>query len=351
MRRMAGACLARCRGAGRLVRVALAALLAGGCGDDESSPASPGSAAKPAAATEKAAVAAPTGAAVRTPAPAVEPPRPAPAKVVLLEAGRKPRRALRYELPGSYRDKLGMTIRVGMEMGSGAEAVKIDLPVIRLGMDVTSAGERSADRVFRFELTDADAQAGDKMFASMQDQLVAQMKKAVGAAGTLVVDPRGVNREVNLELPPDMDPQMSESMRWSRQAMEQMSAPLPEEAVGKGARWQVEQLVQLNGLAVVQRTEFELTALKRTRASLKTTITQRADPQIVALPGVPAGFKAELLSHSGKGSGRIDLDLGRLVPIKSTVRLETETSMRITGQGQVQPMQTRARAEVSVGRR
>jgi hypothetical protein len=349
---MAGA-LARCRGARLLARVALAAsLLASGCGDDEAAPASPGAAARPAAtANTAAAVARPVRAAAGSAAPAVEPPRPEPAKVVLLEAGRKPRRVLRYKLPRSYRDKLGMTIRVGMEMGSGAEAVKIDLPVIRLAMDVAAAGERAADSVFRFELTDADALPGDKMFASTHDQLVAQMKKAVGAAGTLVVDPRGVSREVDLDLPPEMDPQMSESMRWSRQAMEQMSAPLPAEPIGIGARWQVDQLVQLNGLAVMQRTEFQLTALKRTRLSLETTISQRADPQVVALPGVPADFKAELLSHTGKGAGRIDLDLGRLVPGKSTVRLETETSMRITGQGQVQPMQTRARAEVTVGRR
>ena len=104
-------------------------------------------------------------------------------------------------------------------------------------------------------------------------------------------------------------------------------------------------------MTVKQRTEFVLTSLERARGSLKTTITQSADPQVVALPGVPAGFKADLLSHAGKGAGQIDLDLTRLVPRKSTVRLESETSMRITGQGQDQTMQTTARAEVSVGRR
>ena len=165
----------------------------------------------------------PARVAARTAAPAAA--RPAPATVVLLEAGRKPRRMLRYKLPASYRDKLGMKIRVAMEVGSGAETAKIELPVIRLAMDLAASGEREGDRVFRFELTDADALPGDKMFAGMHDHLVAQMKKAVGATGTMVVDPRGVNRAVSLELPPDMDPQMSESMRWSHQAMEQMSAP------------------------------------------------------------------------------------------------------------------------------
>ncbi len=129
------------------------------------------------------------------------------------------------------------------------------------------------------------------------------------------MDHRGVTRQMNLELSAVLDPQMRQSMESGRQAMEQLSAPLPEEPVGIGARWQVEQLVDQNGLELKQKIVYQLVELEGKRASLKATITQTGDPQVTSLPNLPPGFTAELLSHSGAGSGRVELHLGRLEPL------------------------------------
>ena len=287
--------------------------------------------------------------------PAAAPPRPVAARapeVVLLEPGKAPRVRLRYDLPDSYREKIGMTMVMAMEMGTSGQTVRLQLPPLGMEMQLDVIEKLDDSRVrCKFAVTGAKVlPGGDATFATMRDHLGRELKKAVGVAGTLVMDDRGLSRGMDLALPPDMDPQMRSAMESSRQAMEQLSSPLPEEPVGVGARWQVEQTIEQNGLRLAQKSVYQLVKLKGARGSLKTTITQSADPQVVALPNLPADFKAELLSHSGKGKGGVELDLKRPVPRRSTVAIKTDSSIKVTGQGQEQTMQMKADTKVTVGR-
>lgn len=278
-----------------------------------------------------------------------------PAKVALLTPGKSPRKPLRYSLPSaSFKQKIGMTMTMAMDMqmGAGGQSVKMRLPPIRMEMEL-SVAEKLSDQEVRckFAVTGADVLAGgDPMFDAMRGTLKSELQKAVGVGGGLIVNHRGVNRKMELALPPDMGQQMRQTMESSWQAMDQLSSPLPEEPIGLGARWQVDQLIEQNGLKLKQKTIFELVKLKGSKGVLKTTITQTADPQITSLPNIPAGFTAELLSHSGSGTGEVDLDLTGLAPRAATVSIKTDTAIKVTGQGQNQNMQMKADTKVDISR-
>jgi hypothetical protein len=244
-----------------------------------------------------------------------------------------------------------MTMAMDMSMGPG-QSMKMRLPPIVMEMELAVVEKLSGDEMrCKFAVTGADVlPGGDKLFDAMRGQLKAELNKVVGAAGTLIMNNRGVTREMNLALPANMDPQMRQTMESSRQAMEQMSSPLPEEPVGIGARWQVDQTIEQNGLVLKQKAVFQLIKLKGKQGALKTTITQSADPQVANLPNLPAGFTAHLLSHSGSGSGKVDLDLTRLVPAKATINIKTDSSIKVTGQGQDQSMQMKADTKVDISR-
>lgn len=315
------------------------------------------------------AAAAPTAKAAPQPLAAAQPgptkapppkaaPMPPPAggrapTVVLLDPGKGPRKPLRYDLPGAYKDKIKMTMTMAMDMNMGpGQSMKMQLPPIYMEMELSVVEKLGNDEMrCKFAVTGADVlPGGDKLFEAMRDQLKAELNKVVGAAGTMIMNNRGVTRDMNLALPSNMDPNMRQTMESSRQAMEQMSSPLPVEPVGIGARWQVDQRIEQNGLVLKQKAVFQLSKLKGKKGALKTTITQTADPQTAKLPNLPAGFTAQLLSHSGTGGGKVDLDLGRLVPSRANVDIKTDTSIKVTGQGQDQSMQMKADTKVDIGR-
>ncbi|HYU15236.1 MAG TPA: DUF6263 family protein [Candidatus Acidoferrum sp.] len=337
--------LDRARGRGGLSRllsaVSIAALAIGACKGEARSPSAP----------------APAGEAERTPAVGltaapVGPGTAQPATVVLLEPGKEPRTVLRYSLSPSAREKLGLTMTMAMEMGLAGHNMRMQVPPIHMENELAVAeklGEREV--LCRFAITSAELlPGGDKIFESARGQLEAELKKTVGTHGTLAVDDRGLNLRLDLALPAGMDPQMSQAMQSSRQALEHVSSPLPEEAVGVGARWQMDQSIEHDGIKMKQKVSYELVELKGQRAQLHATIEQTADPQVATMPGLPPGLRAELLSHTGSGSGTIDIDLSKLVPTSSSSTIHTETSIKVTGQGQDQTMLMKADSKVEISR-
>jgi hypothetical protein len=286
------------------------------------------------------------------PAPTSAPAAAKPATVVLLDPGKQPRARLRYVLPASYKGRVGMTMTMGMEMAIAGQNVNMRLPPIRMVMAL-GVTEKLGDEAVRctFEVTDAEVMpGGDKMFETMRDKLAADIEKAVGAAGVMVLDHRGVVRNLDLTLPAGMDPQMKLAMESSRQGMEQMSSPLPEEPVGIGARWQVDQRIEQNGLELQQKAIYQLVRLKGKKGKLKTTLTQTATPQIATLPNLPPGVKTEILSLTGAGSGSGDLELDQLIPRAFTIGVKTDTSIKVTGQGPDQTMQMKANTRIDLER-
>lgn len=275
----------------------------------------------------------------------------APPKVTLLSAGKGPRHQLRYTFHEGQHEKVAMTMTIGMEMSmSGGQSLPVQMPPIEMDLDLSvmkKLGAHEGRVKFVISKTDVKDTSGSAMAATLREQLA----KAEGASGTVVVNDRGESRDMTLSLPAGMPQQMRQMMESSKQAVAQLSSPLPEEAVGRGARWKVDQVIRENGLTINQVAAFELKSVHGKRVVLKTTITQSAKNQAVAMPGIPAGVTATLLSHKGDGSGVIHADTNHLAPDASKVKIHTDSNLKVSGGGQNQSVAMKVNTNVDVKRR
>jgi hypothetical protein len=109
---------------------------------------------------------------------------------------------------------------------------------------------------------------------------------------------------------------------------DQMSSPLPEEAVGVGARWEVRQATatSVSGMAVFQKVVYELTAVDGPSLALRVTTELTAPRQTVS--GLSSGMDAQVESYAGNGTGTVSMRLDSLAPTADlTVKMSNVMSV------------------------
>jgi hypothetical protein len=272
------------------------------------------------------------------------------AVVKLIEPGAEPRKELRYALKTGTKESIDLIMGMQMKMnipGMPMPATKVPKMKMTMSVEITDkVGDKEAK--YHFAVTDAgvlDTPGVDPMVATMTGT---ELKKVVGMKGTAIVDSRGFNRDSQLELPPGLNPQMKQMMEGTKQSMDQLSSPLPEEAVGVGAKWELIQTLTQNGITVKQKTLFELVSIDGDKGVLKAGVMQSADRQNAAMPNLPPGVKAELLSLNSTGDGEITFDLSGLLPHKAHTAIKTSSSFSMEQGGQKQQMSLDADLEMTL---
>ena len=92
------------------------------------------------------------------------------------------------------------------------------------------------------------------------------------------------------------------------------AAPLPEEPVGKGAKWEHVSPLKSDAISLTQRATFTLVNETADSVDLDLTIEQTAPSQEMHAPGLPAGAKVTIKSVDSHGTGHSQVFLNRLVP-------------------------------------
>lgn len=250
--------------------------------------------------------------------------------ITLLDPGAEPRRALRYRLTEGAREALVMRTNLIIDTTTdGTPAPTIEYPpvVMNLRLHIASKPSDSEAR-YTFALASVDVEDAPGVLPEVLETMRQHFRAVTGMTGSAHVDTRGFNWDARMDLPPDMTPAVQQMMDSAAQNMDQVSAPLPEEPVGQGARWELRQTIEQNGVTLQQTTLFELIELDGTRGILTTKISQHADRQPMTLSGAP-GAAAEMLTLESAGSGRIYFDLDRLVP-RSTLDMRSDYGLRVT---------------------
>ena len=271
--------------------------------------------------------------------------------VELLTAGDAPRRELRYELSPGASERV--TIDLDMEMAVALGDVPsppVQLPRMQMVLDLRvdeAVGDDGAR--YSFELSEARTLDSDGVDPTVLRAIERGLADTIGTRGTAVVDARGFNRQSRVDIPEGAPPETRQMMETTAQQMEQLAAPLPAEPVGEGARWEVVQHLEQNGVALVQTSVMTLESLDDDSGTISTSIRQTADPQTVEMPGAMAGASAELVELRSRGDGEFRFDLSRLMPLRATMRSESETRFEIdVGEGESQPMTTQMELALTV---
>jgi len=259
-----------------------------------------------------------------------------PAIVTLVAPGAQPRTALRYAIAKDYKAHMDLTMLMNMSMAmAGGPEQPLQMPGIKMGADVqvtnvAPSGDVSFDLAFTG--VHVDEAGADPSIVAMLQSLDTDFK---GVRGSTTMTNRGAASDWQIDLSKVTNPQLSQMMGSLSSSLNNLSVPLPEDAVGVGARWEARQTIQANGVQVRQKTTFELVALDGRAIKFKMTIEQTAPPQAINNPSMPPGADAALEQWTGNGGGTVAIDLTSLVPTSETT-MQSSMVMSISFGGATQ---------------
>lgn len=285
--------------------------------------------------------------AVPTTAPKTKPPLPSAAqpiapkaKIELLSLGSQPRQLLRYQPTVNTKELATLTMTMDMKMSMSGKAFPTQLPSSTMKIETTVTQVASnGDIHYTFRYVDADVAASANTPPALVRELRSQLNKLVGISGNYVIDNRGQVKSGNLKVPPNIEKSTKQLLEQLSQSFEQLSSPLPEAAIGAGAKWRVIQPFDLGGMNLKQTETFELISVQNKTATLKESVMQEARSQSLNQPNFPKGVTVTLKSLNATGEGQIILRLDRLMPTQATVSVTSMTQMETSNPQLAAPLQ------------
>jgi hypothetical protein len=256
---------------------------------------------------------------------------PADAPVVkLLKPGKGPKQLLRFTASKGHKRANTMTMDMAMSMAMGGNQAPVPkIPRMRLGMELEVTNVASnGDIRYEFKMGGLEVIPDKTTPAAMVDTIKAGLKGVEGMKGHAVVSNRGFTLEADIQIPATANPQVRQLMEGIRRSITQLAAPVPQEPVGAGAKWQTTMRLTQEGMTISQTAISELVELAPPRAKLKLTITQSAKPQTFTSNGV----SVDLVSYAGTGSATSTLDLASVVPSSAEGAIRSKFKMKTMGE-------------------
>ncbi|HYE61369.1 MAG TPA: hypothetical protein VD997_05180 [Phycisphaerales bacterium] len=250
--------------------------------------------------------------------------------IKLIDAGAEPRVQLRYAPAVGSTNTVNIRMSMSSQADFAGKVMQMSTPSVVIRMDqavkeVAPGGDITYDATFTTMTTDG---AGTN---PMEAQLIKDALNAMqGMTARVVVSSRGETRSADFKLPETAAAAAPEMVDKIRTMLNQLVTPLPVESVGKGAKWEVSAVVDNLGLSMSQTTTATLQETKDATFTLDTAVTQRAEPQEMALPNLPPGYKLELVSLTGAGSGTYRGSTLAMAPVDSKMTLTSSEQVRAT---------------------
>jgi hypothetical protein len=259
-------------------------------------------------------------------------------QIELLNPGTGAKQKLRFQPPVNFKQTAIITMNMDMAMliaGQPLPTFKQPATVATLQIKVTKI-EANGDIHYEFSYSDVDLVGDTNLSPQVLNTLRSQIQNLVRLKGSAIVDNYGYIKKINLVWPTGLDPNLKQMMQQMFNSLEQFSSPLPQQAVGIGARWRVTSTLNIGGMNLKQITTYQLVNLKKGVATLKIDVEQIAPSQKLTTPGLPPGVTLTLKSHKAIGQGQAIVALNQLMPISSTMSLLSNTQMTQKNPGSVE---------------
>lgn len=269
-------------------------------------------------------------------------------RVTLLEAGDEPRQVLRYHPAAGSEETMVMSMKMGMSMNVGGnELPPRNMPTMEMVMDMKITEAAKDQFRYEFMLSKVSVKNDEAVPDEVREAMQEEMQMLVGLKGQGVMTTQGFSIEGSFTLPEDAPPSAEQMFAGFEKSINEMSTPLPEEAVGLGAKWEIEQHLETNGMQMKQTIVHELKALDGDEFSTKVNATQTAESQDVKAPGLPENVSLHLDSLTGKGKGQSTFKLTEMVP-HSSLEYESQVKMTTVGADERQVMEMTTTMEMEV---
>ncbi len=259
----------------------------------------------------------------------------APPIVKLLEAGAEPRSDLSYALHRGGSQALALAMDMAVTVKSNGQSMP-SMPMPRMTMtfaaltaDKSASGELKIDA----RLTGTSVEPAGGQQEQMARALRPQLDAMKGLGMLYWVTPKGRVHDLALDMPASVPPAAQQLMSVVSQSFESMVTPLPQEAVGIGARWQVVSRLASGGADILQSAVYTLRSRSGARAGLDVAVVQVAAGDTIHTPQMPAGMSAKLKSFRSAGSGGTQVDLQSVAPESGNLSLKRAVEITVQGSG------------------
>ena len=263
----------------------------------------------------------------------------APPAITVLSTGTGPKRAVRYRSAAGARDRIELSMQMTIDVDVPEIGPQhLEPPPIRIVMDIdVDDVAANGDITSRMEMVSASMD-GPAMPNGVLDMLK-------GLSGAMVISDRGLVKSMQLDTSRIASPVVQQVM--SSMGFDRLATPMPEEAVGVGAKWEVVQAISANNMETNQKSTYELVAMDATSMTFDVTVEQSAAPQKMVLPGAP--MEASLVSMTGNGSGRMTLPDGALA-LFGDMTIASRVVIDVVLEGTSQRMSTDTGLTMSIAR-
>lgn len=271
-------------------------------------------------------------------------------QVKLLNPGSLPRQKLRFQPTANAKQNMTMTMKMDVvTLVEGQAWRQVKMPEILLQMEmVITQVDANGDIHSQFSYTDAQIKQDPTMPPEAIAAMSEEIKKLVGISGSSIIDNRGQVKSTELNLPEGLDGNSEQLFARLSKSFDQISSPVPAEAVGIGAKWQVEAAPNLNNIKMTQQTTYELVNFQDNVATLKVAIQQQAPSQDMTSPGLPAGATLTMKSFQGQGTGQTIMGLDGAMPVSYNIDLVSQTEMNADRDGQSANFGTEVSMQITI---
>lgn len=248
-----------------------------------------------------------------------------PPKITLLDTGKGDKAELRYDMAAETAQTASMSMKMASKQSMGGRQMPAqNLPEFRSEMK-GSVTERTDD-MYKFTIEMGRLEVIDD--GSVPKQVIDMLRQSLPAGTTIrgQMDSRGMQTDAQVEGGQPMMGVDTSNM---------LSMPFPEQAIGLGAKWTVEQVSETNGLKINQTVTCTLKERKGDVIVIEMELDQSADPQTISVPQMP-GAEIEVKEYQGAGKASAKIDLKRLLPLESEVQMTTRSTMSTDMMGQKQ---------------
>jgi len=231
----------------------------------------------------------------------------APPTVELLDAGKAPRKALRTTFEVGAKQLLRVesdwTLATLYGPTISTKAVMPSL-VYELETEAKEASDEGTQFGFRVTKVTPKSKKGVKPAQVEAAKKVGGSLK--GVTGSFSINARGMVEELAIDAPSDASLLASDMIDQIKQAIRLSSLPLPEEPVGKGAKWTATQVVEQRTARIRHTSTFELVDVKGERVRAASTHAAETPKQKLVLPGTSLELHELDFSGESKGAWRLN---------------------------------------------
>lgn len=249
--------------------------------------------------------------------------------MTMVDPGAEPRFTLRYAIPAGATQALDMVMDMDMAMeGAGMGGlgdIKMPRMVMRSDVEVTKV---HGDGAMDLSMTTTDVRVEDRpgAMAGLAGAMESELAGMNGMRMTMTLTPNGRSKHMKLD-EKSVSPAVREQMKQTEQMLDQMTALLPDEPVGVGARWRVEQTIRQQGMRINFAYTYEVQEVSETGALITADVEMSAPEQTIE----QNGMKVKLSSLTGGGRFTNRLDFDKLVE-RVEGRLDLDMAMSAAGQ-------------------